>query len=195
VDDSVTSADPERDTRQAELAANRRVRRARRARWGMLAFAVTVLVGCVFATARLIPVMLDQRHPVHVSGTVHSGHCYTQSGSDGDSTQCDVTVNYRTLAGVAGTAAFHHVPSDTITEHLGSGAATRHPNAQWVFSKVGITGVNSATIPVYFDRPSSTHAINPNDINSVWVYVLLLAGIWLVGTIFGLVPLISYRRR
>ena len=167
---------------------------SRRTRWWMLVLGLAVLAGCVFATARLIPVMIDQQHPVHVTGSISSGGCYTQSSEDGDSTQCDVTVKYRTLAGVAGTAKFHHVPAESITEHLGSGAAARHPNAQWTFSAVGITGVNSATMPVYFDPRTSTHPINPNDINSEWVYGLLLAGIWLIGALFGVVPLIRHWR-
>ena len=149
-------------------------------RWSLV-LGLAIVAGCVVTTARLIPVMIDQQHPVHVTGIIHAGNCYTESSDSGDSTQCDVAVDYRTLTGVAGTAHFHHVPAGSITEYVGSAKAPRHPIANWVYSIVSYDGSpESATMPVYFTRATSTDAINPNDINSEPVYGVLLACIWLI---------------
>ena len=92
---------------------------------------------------------------------------------------------------------FHHVPAGTITEYkdkIGSGVAT-HPSADAVWVSPYAAEAPDATMPVYFSRATSTDAINPNDINPEWVYWLLLAAIWLVfGGLFGVLPLLSYRR-
>ena len=49
----------------------------RRRRGACLVLSAVTVLACVVATAVLIPVMIDQEHPVHVTGTITSGHCYT----------------------------------------------------------------------------------------------------------------------